>query len=84
MYYFVTERKNATRYYYIEVYAGSDKKQLEIIRDLADKKVKLIILQSHRYLAYTPIVTEHINKHYQIKETIGNKIILIRRNNDAA
>ncbi len=84
MYYFVTERKNATKYYYIEVYAGSDRKQLEIIRNLADKKVKLIILQAHRYAAYIPIVVEYINKHYRIKETIGNKIILIRRNNDAA
>ena len=84
MYYFVTERKNATRYYYIEVYAGSDTKQLEIIRNLADKKVKLIIQGSHRYTTYIPIVVEYINKHYQIKERIGDKIILIRRNNDAA
>lgn len=85
MYYFVTERKNATRYYYIEAYAGSDKKQLEVIKNLADKKVKLIILRvNHPYTTYIPIVVEYMNKHYRIKETIGGKIILIRRNNDAA
>lgn len=85
MYYFVTERKNATRYYYAESFAGSNEKQLEVIKNLADKEVKLIILQAnHRFKAYIPIVTEYIDKHYRIKETIGDKIILIRRSNDAA
>ncbi len=80
MYYFVTGRKNATRYYFIEGYVGSDKKQLEIIRNLADKKVKLIILRAnYPHTPHAPIVIEYLNKHYQIKEKVGDKIIYIRK-----
>lgn len=80
MYYFVTGRKNPTRYYYIEGYAGSEKRQIEIIRNLAEKKVKLIILRAnHPYTPHAPIVIEYLNKHYRIKEKVGNKIIYIRK-----
>lgn len=80
MYYFVTRRKNPTRYYFIHGYAGSDKNQLEIIKNLEDKKVKLIILgANHPYTPHTPIVVEYLNKHYRIKEKVGNKTIYIRK-----
>lgn len=80
MYYFLTERKNATRYYFIEAYVYSDEKQLEVVRNLADKKVNLIIsAPNYPGTPEAAIVKEYINKHYFVKETIGDKIIYIKK-----
>jgi len=81
MYYFITERKNATRYYFLEAYVYSVENQLEVVKDLADKNVKLIISgPNHPQTPEATIVNEYINKHYQIKDTIGEKIIFIKIN----
>ena len=80
MYYFLTERNNATKYYFIEAYVYSAEKQLEVVRNLTDKKVKLIISgPNHPGTPEATIVKEYINKHYFIKETIGDKIIYIKK-----
>ena len=79
MYYFLTERKNATRYYFIEAYVFSDEKQLEVVRNLEDKKVNLIIsAPNYPGTPEATIVKEYINRHYHVKETIGDKIIYLK------
>ncbi len=81
MYYFITGRKNATRYYFIEAYVYSEEKQLEVVKDLIDKKVRFIISgPNHPETPEANILNEFLNKHFEIIETIGNKVIYKKTN----
>ena len=82
IYYFATGRKSATRYdLLMDIYGKSDEKQLEIIRNLEDKKVKLIIFRDRKVDLHYPltIILNYINKRYRIKERVGDKLIFVRK-----
>ncbi|GBD97316.1 MAG TPA: hypothetical protein ENG83_07790 [Nitrospirae bacterium] len=78
MYYFVTGRKNPIRYTLIEQYANSDEKQSEVIRELEDKNIKLIVFRTDSRL-HAPKIFKYINEHYETKEKIGTKLILMKK-----
>ncbi len=79
MYTFATGRKNAVKYESTFRYAISDEGQSEVIRSLAEKKVKLIIINNAKYKYYpAPIVFRYIYEHYRVKETTGNSTILTK------
>jgi hypothetical protein len=76
IYYFITERKNATRYYFLEAYVYSEEKQREVIRDIEDKNVKLIISgPNHPETPEATILNEYLNKNFKIIERVGKKVI---------
>ncbi|MBC8414066.1 MAG: hypothetical protein ISR96_07130 [Nitrospira sp.] len=82
MYYFATGRVNATRHYFLESYAASIESQKEIIEDLQRKQVKLVIVSTNYLYAdieSAPLVMEYLTEHFSEQETVGNKIILIRK-----
>ena len=85
MYYFVTGRRNPTRYDFTEAYQFSDEKQLYVVRELENKKVKVIIFHEAEWTntilpvpEVIPIVYEYIQKHYTVKEKTKEKLIYIR------
>jgi len=79
IYYFATGRKNPTKYYFVEAYVNSDERQLEVIRNLAEKDVRLIISRTkYLYSSPAPLVEEYIKRHYQVKEIVGDNIIFIK------
>ncbi len=79
MYYFISGRPNGTRFDFMEQYAGSNKREAELIKELEAQKVKLIIFRTPiRY--DIPRILEYINRHYRILKKVGNKTIYIRDN----
>lgn len=81
MYYFITGRKNATRYYFIEAYVYSEEKQLEVVKDLVDKKVKFVISgPNHPETPEANILNDYLNEHFKIIETVGDKVVYKKKN----
>ncbi len=82
MYYFMTDRRNATRYYFLEAYVYSEEKQLKVIKDLEDKNVRFIISgPNHPETPEATILNEYLNEHFKIIEKIGKKVIYKRFDN---
>lgn len=80
MYYFITDRKNATRYYFLEAYVYSEEKQLEVIKELEDKNVKLVISgPNHPETPEATILNAYLSKNFEIIERVGEKIIYKKR-----
>ncbi len=80
MYTFVTGRKNATKYDSTFRYTLSDERRSEVIKNLVDKKVKLIIIDNAKYKFFPAhLVFRYINEHYRFKERVGDRIILTKK-----
>ena len=82
MYYYITGRRNPTEYQFTELYANSEEKQAGIVRDLKDKDVRLVITRTSKYKLQrlsAPIVDKYINENYRLKERVGNKLILTKK-----
>ena len=82
IYYFITGRKSATRYdFLMDLYGKSDEKQLEVIKELEDKKVKLIIFRDRSVDLHYPltIIFDYINERYRIEKRVGNIKIFVRK-----
>ncbi len=76
MYYFITNRRNATRYYFLEAYVYSEEKQLEVIKELKDKNVRFIISgPNHPETPEAIILNEYMSKEFKVIERVGKKII---------
>lgn len=76
MYYFITGRRNATKYYFLEAYVYSEEKQRDVVKQLEDKKVKFIISgPNHPETPEATVLNEYLNEHFKIIETVGKKII---------
>jgi hypothetical protein len=79
MYYFITERKNATRYYFIEAYSYSEKRQYEVIREIEDKNVKFIISgPNHPQTPEAEILNEYLNNNFKIIDRVKEKLFYKR------
>jgi len=80
LYYFITDRRNATRYYFLEAYVYSDEKQREVIKDLEEKDVKLIISgPNHPGTPRATLLEDYLNKNFRIIAQQGQKIIYKRK-----
>jgi|Deesub1362A_J573_1020465.scaffolds.fasta_scaffold01035_1 hypothetical protein len=80
MYYFITGRRNATRYYFLEAYVYSDDKQKEVIRDLEEKNVRLIISgPNHPGTPEATLLNDYLNKNFVIIGHQGKKVIYRRK-----
>ena len=75
MYYFITERRNATKYYFLEAYVYSEEKQRDVVKELEDKKVKFIISgPNHPETPEATVLNEYLNEHYKVIDIVGKKI----------
>jgi hypothetical protein len=80
MYYFITGRRNATRYYFLEAYVYSEERQREVIEDLEEKNVRLIISgPNHPGTPRATILDEYLNENFEIIERVGKKVIYRKR-----
>jgi hypothetical protein len=75
MYYFITERKNSTKYYFIEAYTYSEKKQHDVIKELEDKNVKFIISgPNHPQTPEAHILNEYLSNQFKVIDNVGEKL----------
>ncbi|HDH05866.1 MAG TPA: hypothetical protein ENH01_09180 [Nitrospirae bacterium] len=82
MFYYINGRAYPTKYEFTESYANSEEKQLEIIRYLKEKNVSLIITEPSKYNfpnLDTSIIDRYIDENYRIKERIGDKLVLTKK-----
>lgn len=79
MIYFIADRINATRYDYVSPSALSYTQNKEIVRDLQNKKVRLVIVHISEEFKNS-LVANYIRKHYQRDQRIGDYIMYIHEN----